>query len=58
VVIWTPLDGSDQGASLSGDTLVIWTIGGRDALATLKDSETQKEQLSSQKQAQQSTSGL
>jgi hypothetical protein len=55
---WMALDGSDQGASLTGNTLVIWTVGGRDALTIIKSSETQHDQITSQKQAKQSTSGL
>jgi len=52
---WTPTDGSSEpGASLQGNTLVVWGVGGRSALALIKSASDAQQQA----KAKDATAGL
>jgi hypothetical protein len=55
---WSAPDGSDTGATNNGGTLVIWAVGGREALSAVRNFQDQQEQATNQNKAQQTTSGL
>jgi hypothetical protein len=56
---WAPTpEASEPGASLRMGTLVVWTNGGRAALAILKDFNEKENQADAQTKARQATSGL